>query len=206
MLVGAQETRFVTDNLKLEARSGPSTQHRVVRMLESGESVKVLEEKSGWSRIELSGGAELWMLTRYLQDDPVARTVVEEALSEREAAVKANDAAQKALDEVREASSTIEESRDAFAKKSQALAAELSDIKNAASQAIAIQKRNEGLVSENRRLEQLLSNTEREVAALRASRERDWFIAGAGVLVGGMILGFIIPKIRWRRRRSWDQL
>ena len=51
-----------------------------------------------------------------------------------------------------------------------------------------------------------LDAAQQRIRALKERSERDWFIAGAGVLLGGMILGFIIPKIRWKRRRSWGEL
>ena len=33
--------------------------------------------------------------------------------------------------------------------------------------------------------------------------ELDWSVV---FLLAGMILGFIIPKIRWKRRRGWGEL
>ena len=54
---------------------------------------------------------------------------------------------------------------------------------------------------------------EREVAVLKdenrllaANVKRDWFLAGGGVLSLGLILGLVLPRIRWRRKRSWSDL
>ncbi|MCH9671932.1 MAG: TIGR04211 family SH3 domain-containing protein [Gammaproteobacteria bacterium] len=202
----AQGAKYVTDALKLEARSGPSTEHRVVRMLDTGHRLEVKEERDGWSRVLLEGGAEVWMLSRYLQDTPVARTLVEEAIARQKQAVGDSATMKSELETLRATATALEESRDEFSQKSRTLAAELASIKKAAAEAIAIQEENERLSERTRTLETNLASAERESGMLRAGRERDWFIAGAGVLVFGMLLGLVIPKIRWQRRRSWDQL
>ena len=38
--------------------------------------------------------------------------------------------------------------------------------------------------------------------ALKVHRDQQWFLTGAGTLLAGMVIGLIIPKIRWRRK-SW---
>ena len=54
----AQSRQYVTDSLRLEARTGPSTEHRIVQMLDSGTRLEVLEEREGWSRVTLPTGEE----------------------------------------------------------------------------------------------------------------------------------------------------
>lgn len=39
-------------------------------------------------------------------------------------------------------------------------------------------------------------------AGLKTQRDQQWFLLGAGTLLAGMLIGLIIPKIRWRRK-SW---
>jgi SH3 domain protein len=44
-----------------------------------------------------------------------------------------------------------------------------------------------------------------EKQTLEESTSQDWFLIGAGVLLGGIILGLILPRISWRRKTSsWD--
>jgi SH3 domain protein len=52
--------------------------------------------------------------------------------------------------------------------------------------------------------EQLLQ-LETQNIALRDESKRDWFLIGAGVVAGSLLLGLIIPHIPLRRRRRWDQ-
>ena len=65
---------------------------------------------------------------------------------------------------------------------------------------------NQQLKEQTLSLSAQLESLKRDFTVLREGRNRDWFIAGAGVLFAGMLLGLIIPRIRWKRRRSWSEL
>lgn len=204
-VVEAQQVRFVTDSLRLEARSGPAVSNRIVRMLASGTRVEVLEESEGWSRISLDG-EEAWILSRFLMQEPSARDKVAAAAKAREAA---QSQAQRAAEQLATATATVgalEEERDALASRLEALSNELSELKRTASSALAIQQENKRLSASSARMSDDLEAMREEVVLLRRRQEREWFIAGAGVLFGGMVLGLIIPKIRWRKRRGWGEL
>src|SRR5688572_20816900 len=70
------QTRYVSDRQNLEIRRGPSTEHAILRWLEPGNEVQVLEQdqQSGWSRVRVSDqGTEGWILTRFLMDERSAR-------------------------------------------------------------------------------------------------------------------------------------
>jgi len=204
-VVQAQQVRFVTDSLKLEARSGPAVSNRIVRMLDSGTRVEVLEERDGWSRILLDG-EDAWMLSRFLMEDPSARDKVAAAAKARETA---QTQARRAADQLATATATVgalEEERDALASRLEALSNELSALKRTASSALTIAQENKRLSASSTRMSEDLEAMREEVVLLRRRQEREWFIAGAGVLLGGMILGLIIPKIRWRRKRGWGEL
>jgi len=46
---------------------------------------------------------------------------------------------------------------------------------------------------------------QRDNQALDDSSEQAWFVAGAAVLFGGILLGLLLPKLSWRRKtRNWD--
>ncbi len=206
--VHAQTELYVTDSLRLEARQGPSTNHRITRMLGSGTRVTVLEEdrETGYSRVALDDGSEVWILTRFLMGEPAARTQLAEAQEnftrERE---KARDLASQ-LETMGQTATKIEQNRGALATDKKLLQTELAQIKQAAADTLAIQERNQIL---NKQLEatsmDLDAATQRN-SALKERSERDWFIAGAGVLLGGIIIGLVRPKIRWKRRRGWGEL
>jgi SH3 domain protein len=204
----AQTVRYVTDSLRLEARQGPSTNHRITNMLSSGTRVTVLEEdaESGYSRIALDDGTELWILSRFLMDEPAARdqlaSAVEKFTREREIA---RDLASQ-LETLGQTAGEIEQNRSELAKDKQILQTELAQVKQAAADTLAIQDRNESLNKQLQVLSAELDEAKQRNRSLKERSERDWFLTGAGVLLGGIILGLVVPKIRWKRRRGWGEL
>ncbi len=206
--VHAQTERYVTDSLRLEARQGPSTNHRISHMLNSGARVTVLEDdtETGYSRVTLDDGSEVWILTRFLMDEPAARARLaqtQENLSEEHE--KARDLASQ-LETLGRTADEIEQSRSTLATDKKLLQTELAQIKQAAANTLAIQERNQSLDKQLEVVSTDLDAAKQRNRALKERSERDWFIAGAGVLLGGIIIGLVLPKIRWKRRRGWGEL
>ncbi len=206
--VHAQTERYVTDSLRLEARQGPSTDHRISHMLSSGTRVTVLEEdtETGYSRVALDDDSEVWILTRFLMDEPAARAQRAEAqenfIRERD---NARDLASQ-LETMGQTAGEIEQSRSALAIDKKLLQTELAQIKQAAAGTLAIQARNQNLDKQLEAISMDLDAAKKRNRALKERSERDWFIAGAGVLLGGVLIGLVIPKLGWKRRRGWGEL
>lgn len=207
-LTAQAETRFVTDELEIDLRSGTSLQHRILRMIPSGTELEILDrdEASGYTKVRTSSGVEGWILSRYLTSSPPARVRLAET--------------EKKLTELeiqsRERMAKLSQSDQEFLKTTEELARlkdenlklnkQLADIQRTASSALAID-------AENKDLKNRLMQTEREQETLRQENmalhdrtARDWFMIGAGVLIVGIILGLIIPRIRVRKRSSWGSL
>lgn len=202
------ETRYVTDELEIDLRSGTSLQHRILRMIPSGTQLEILErdEATGYTKVRTASGVEGWILSRYLTTTPPARVRLadtEKKLTELEI-------------QSRERMAKLSQSDQEFLKTSEELVRvkdenlklnkQLADIQRTASSALAID-------AENKDLKNRLMQTEREQETLRQENmalhdrtARDWFMIGAGVLIVGIILGLIIPRIRVRKRSSWDSL
>ena len=52
-----------------------------------------------------------------------------------------------------------------------------------------------------------LEDLKQQNRELENSTAQRWFLIGAGVIVGGILLGLILPHLRMRRRRdSWGSL
>ena len=202
----AQATRYVTDSLKLESRSGPRVSNRIVKMLRSGTALTILEERDGWSRFETEGESEAWILSRYLMDEPSARNQVAEAKAMREGVETRIESIREQLETATDTAQSLEIERSQLSEREQALATELEQLKRTAASAVAVQDENERLRRTSADSEQGLQDLREDYLLLKQSRERDWFIAGAAVLFGGIVLGLIIPKLRFRRRRGWGEL
>jgi SH3 domain protein len=203
---GAQSTRYVTDSLRLEVRTGPSTGYRITRMLESGTAVTVLEESEGYSRVRAPGGSQGWILTRYLMDQPSARNQVASAKAELEKVSTENAELRAALETALSTGDETENARNKLEQDFARVSKELDEIRRTAAATLTIEQQNRELQANVINLERELQLAQQENMSLSDRSDRDWFVTGAGVLLGGMILGLILPRMRWKRRRGWGEI
>jgi len=202
------ETRYVSDRLEITMRSGTSTSHGIVRMLRSGTPVEVLEtdKQSGYSRVKTSSGKEGWVLTRFLMNGPAARDRLAEAEKRLAELELENRKMHTSMATLREEMSTVEKQRQDLDNEHRNVSQELTEIKRTASSALAIDSENKELKSRMVALERNLQTVQQENENLKDRTARDWFMVGAAVVLLGIIVGLIIPRIRWRKKSSWDSL
>ena len=204
----AGEQRYITDRLEVTLRTGHGNQYKILRMLPSGTPVEVLEEdtESGYTRVRVGSDTEGWVVSRYLDRQPSGRSRAKrleqevEGLRSELAQVKAEAGR---LDAGR---STLEARLDAVQKENERLKSDLAEIRRTSANALALDDENRKL---KRRLAKLTQEHElvlQSNQSLKDRSARDWFLVGAGVILLGMIIGLIIPKIRWRRKSSWGSL
>ena len=77
------ERAWVKDEVRINVRTGPGTQYRILGVLKTGDSVQVLAREESWTQIQPSGKESGWIPTGYLAVHAPARI----ALAKREAEV-----------------------------------------------------------------------------------------------------------------------
>ena len=202
------ETRYVSDELEIAMRSGTSTQHRILRMIPSGTALQILDHDagSGYSKVRTPSGAEGYVLSRFLMTSASARdrlAVAEKKLAELE--LQSRQRATK-LSETSKEMQTVESELNQIKAENQKLSKQLADIQRTASSALAIDAENKELKNSMMQIQREQETLRQENEALRDRTARDWFMIGAGVVIVGIILGLILPRIRIRKRSSWDSL
>ncbi|MGD8619478.1 MAG: TIGR04211 family SH3 domain-containing protein [Gammaproteobacteria bacterium] len=200
------ETRYVSDNLEITMRSGKGTSYGITRMLRSGTPVDVIEEdkEAGYTNVRTKSGKEGWVLSRFLMKGQAARdrlAAAEKSLAELELENRKMETSMTALTEEKRA---LEKELADLEGQSRNVSQELSEIKRTASSALAIDSENKDLKGRVVSLERQLQTLQQENEGLRDRTARDWFMVGAGVVLLGIIVGLIIPRIRWRKKSSWD--
>jgi len=200
------ETRYVSDNLEITMRNGKGTNYGITRMLRSGTAVEVIEDDkaAGYTQVRTSGGKEGWVLSRFLMKGQAARdrlAAAEKKLAELELDNRKKETAMAALTEEK---SALEKQLASLEGQSRNVSQELAEIKRTASSALAIDSENKDLKGRVVSLERQLQILQQDNEGLRDRTARDWFMVGAGVVLLGILVGLIIPRIRWRKKSSWD--
>ena len=193
------ETKYVTENLEITLRRGPGTEYKITNMIKAGTPVTVLEETEEWTRVQLDDDKDGWVLTRFLQSK-VPDTVTLEKLQKTYSALK--DEADALRDENR-----------ALMEKSETLSAELSrrqnefgalnttyeTLKNESADFLELQANHEKVVAELSETKEKIGQLESELSSVYNDKRMNWVLVGAGVLLIGIIIGFITKP---QRRRS----
>ncbi len=202
----AQTTQFVSEDLEVGVRGGPSTQNRIVSAVRAGQPLSVLEQAdTGWSRVRLPSGNEAWILTRYLQDEPHSRERLAEVEAELAEIRSGADDQEGRIAELLDTRRTLEGERDRLQAHIAEMEDELEELRDVAARPQEIQRENARLERELIDARDAADGFRRQVEVMKADSQRKWFMTGAVVTIGSVLLGIILTRLP-RRRRSGDWL
>ncbi|MGE0081958.1 MAG: TIGR04211 family SH3 domain-containing protein [Thiohalomonadaceae bacterium] len=200
--VQAEEFMYIDDKLTVTLRTGQGNQFKILRVLESGERVEILERDGDYVRVRGPKGMEGWMRAQYLTDQPIARDRL--VVAEQKIA-----ALQEEREKLRAQLKTVQDERSEARKTGAQLEKDYTELQKELAKLREVAAAPIKLHEENQAMRARLDSLENENAQLRTTNEklrddayRDWFLTGAGVLAGGILLGLVLPKMR-RRRSSW---
>jgi SH3 domain protein len=201
------ETRYISDRLEITMRSGKGTKYGITRMLRSGTPVEMLEidKASGYSHVRTNGGKEGWVLSRFLMNGRAARDLLvttEKNLAELELE---NRKITTNIATLTQEKNELERNLGTLDGQTRSVSQELAEIKRTASSALALDSENKNLKGRVVSLEREMQTLHQENESLKDRTARDWFMVGAAVVLLGIITGLIIPRIRFRKKSTWDQ-
>lgn len=198
------ETRFITDQSRIMLRTGESTKHKIIRGLPSGEAVEELSinESTGYSKIQTEDGATGYVLTRLLQDEPAARDRLAEMETRLADLQQAPDQLAAKLTELQAAHEQLQIDHNELAGEKERLEQDLASIKHASANVVQITEERSELRKTVADLTRRAADLQQEIQDLRNQTKQRWFLIGAGVVTGGILIGLILPHLRFRRRRS----
>jgi len=199
------ETLYVSDELTVPLRSGPSGGHRILHAgMPSGTVLDVLavDEEAGFTQIRTLRGMEGWVRSQYLIDEPIAKVklvAAQRALERARADLKAEQG------KVGELTQSNRERGSANASSQQriaALEAELAEVKRISAGAIDEHATNQKLVEANARLQDELDDLAESYARTEDNARNETLMIGGALLFIGLLAGVII-KAR-PQRSAWS--
>lgn len=203
------ETVYVTDELSINMRTDKGNQFRIKKVLKSGTKLKVIQvDKSGYSLVRVDGGTTGWVLSRFLSKEPIAREQVKQAKAKAAKLQVEKKQLQDELNQLKKDKSILTQSEQRLLQNNQRLTTEVNKLRKIAARPMQLEADNEKLREELLKNETQTRLLKQEHQTLLDAREKEWFIAGAAILFGGILLGLILPKLRTnnRRRQNWNRL
>ncbi|MDY0163729.1 TIGR04211 family SH3 domain-containing protein [Desulfobotulus sp.] len=185
---------YVTDNFQISIRRGPTTEHRILRFISSGQAVEVLEETDGWSHIRTIEPADRqitgWVLTRYLihrlphEYQSLLLTEQNEKLQKQSLEdQKARKLAEEELNRLQNLLSETQTQLENTQRSLDQLTEDASDYLTLRQNCTEQEKEHEKLLSEN--------------IILRKQTRHQSLLIGGGLVLAGLFLGFM-----WGRREK----
>lgn len=198
---------WVSDEFEITLRSGPSTSNAIQLMVGSGMELEVLERdaETGYSRVRTPGGTEGWVLTRYLMQERSAREQLQRLTNQLTNANSRGTTLDSQL-------TTIQGEYDASTRRIATLEREKADveqelvaIKRTAANVLGVNEQNTSLMNQLSAAQIRADTLDQENRQLSSQTVRYWFMAGALVLLVGILVGIWLPRIRWQRRTRYDR-
>jgi SH3 domain protein len=176
-------------------------------MVTSGTELTILEEDAdaGYSKVRTNGGTEGWVLTRYLMPEPSAREQLETLSQQLTSANSEGASMATQLSGIRAEYDNANRKISDLERSNADLQSKLDDITQKSANTIAIDKQNQNLQKQLTDAEIKVNVLEQEKEQLVSQSNRNWFITGALVVFGGVLLGLILPRMKFQRRSGYDR-
>ena len=194
------ETAYITEKLEIPVRSGESREYRVIRYLQAGAQVEILEtHESGYTKIKDERGREGFVLGRYLVDRSpsfvIAGRLEAEVAKQKDTITRLRQDIKALTSQNKSAGESVKAFKDQLAKKE----AELNEFLAAAGDSITLRNRLVALETERQVLLADNETLRAEKLAAGDDSSKTWFALGALTLVAGWLVGLLMPRVRRAR-------
>lgn len=201
------QSAWVSDEFEVTLRTGPSTSNAIELMVPSGARLEILEDdpESGYTRVRTAGGTEGWVLTRYLMDEPSAREQLETLSQQLTSAAAEGASMGTQLSAIRSEYESANQTIRRLESDNADLQRQIEEISSKAANTLAIDQQNQELQQKLTDAEIQVNVLEQEKERLVSQSNRNWFMTGSAVLVVGILLGLILPRMKFQRRSRYDR-
>ena len=201
----AAQTHFVTDDFEVMLRTGPSIQNKIIKPLRSGTSIEILREDSGkgHSQVRTSDGEIWYILRRFITDQPSARRQLSRVQNQLEERRSSPTELQTLLAAAQEENRELINQNVGLTDELKSLSVELAKIKEVSGDVVGVADKNQKLESEVRELLLQLDDIRIQNEALKDNSETMRNLIGAGLIILGLFLGWVLSISGRRNRGSW---
>lgn len=193
------ENIYVSENIRLTVRKDPGNDKKIVGILMSGDQVSVLQHGDEWTKIRFSDDKEGWVLSRFLSTQMPSSLALKMLEKKYEEVVAQSGMPQEDVRRLKEENEKLSTDQQNCGRQLQSLNDSYKTLKMDSQEVVKLRADYEVALSRVSELEKKLELLETEVGKAMFDQYFKWFLAGAGVLLAGFLLGFIV-----RRKRSYS--
>jgi len=205
--LSAKTIQYVSDDLTIPMRSGTTTAHKILKFLNSGMALEIIEfsdDKKHALVVPVEDASRTgWVETRLLMQDKSAREQLELAKKKIQSIKERQTEMKKQLSERQRQNSELQNIQAKLENRIQKLQDTLSSLRKNASDPIRIADENEQLRQQLASAKIKAEELTQENIILGDQNIKQWFMIGAVVSIGSLILGILLTRIRWKKKESW---
>lgn len=197
------ETRYVSDVLQIQLRSGPGTQYRIISSLQTGTALTLTnaDAENGYVQVNFDGKTG-WVASQYLMREPSARIQLSKVEQEL-AQLKANASpTQQRLQSFENENRRLKADLANQQEQLEIVTKELNRIKEVSGKAIELDETNGRLRLENSQLVNELDLLRIENTRLGEQNNRDFMLYGAFAVLIGVIIALVVPHLTVKKKNS----
>jgi SH3 domain protein len=192
---------WIHDQLRVDMRSGPSFEYRIIDFLPTGTPVTVLEDQGEWLRVEARGD-EGWIQAQYVTDQPVASLRLSRLQQEHAGTQAQLREARARVGALQEELAALETSHDQASEAVDRLREELERIRAVSASALATAAERDALADEAARLRDQVEALSADNAQLRSDNLVEGLQWGAGAVLAGVLVAWLTAAFAGRRKQS----
>jgi SH3 domain protein len=193
------ENLYVSENIRLTVRKEPGNDKKIVSVLASGDQVNVLQFGDEWTKIRLSDDKVGWVLSRFLSTQMPSSVALKELEKKYADLVAQSGMPQEDVRRLKEENEKLAADQQNCSKQLQSVNDSYQTLKNDSQEVVKLRadydKALARVSEQGKKIEQL----EAEVGKATFDQYFKWFLAGGGVLLAGIFIGYIA-----RRKQSYS--
>lgn len=205
VLIVAQQahakTLFIHDNLRVDMRTGPSVEYRIIDFLRSGTRLTVIKESGEWIQVQ-ANGKEGWIQSQYTSEETIARDQLANALKEIQSLKQENGDLKNQLSSTKQELNSLKSDHNKISTSTEKLQQELDRVQKVSRSAIATESAYRQLQEEAELLKVDIEKLKVDNIRLSEDNLKGGIQWGAGAVLLGVILAWLISKSTAKKRRS----
>jgi SH3 domain protein len=198
------KTSYVSDELKVPMRSGATNGHRIVKFIKSGTALTVLSasEDNKFIEVKIAGGKTGWVAIENVMDVASGRDRLAVANKKLSKVRDENKGLKNSIAGLKSEIRSLKNEKGSLQSERTNLSNSLDDLKITAANPLSLSKNNKQLKKERDNAEDRAEMLDNDNQQLRSNVAQEWFMIGGAVSLGSLIVGLILTRINWRRKKD----
>ncbi len=198
------KTIYITDNIQVNLKAGDHSTSKVIATLPSGTLLTFVSKQrnSEYTKVRMPGGRYAFILSSETTNKPTHKLTLEKTTIERDKLKQENEVLENELLMLKGDSVAAKTSNSTLGSERDKLALELEELKYTSTHAMKLKEERDSFQVQAVQLQKELTQVRSENKTVKANNQLDWFLYGGTAIVFSILLGFLLPKLSWRSKRT----